>query len=754
MRRALTLILLATILTGCSSTEKELARADDYLAKGQHAAALVMYRNVLPRLDPIQRAQIADVHSKIAECLAASGRAAEAFSELQRALEQNPGSVMAHQRLSELYLASGNAARALQQAQVVLHVRPEDVDALTVSGAAYAQLANQEAALAALSRAMQLDPLRTNVAIALAELHARNGDMEQGRAVLLESSNRQAQNPEPRLALARLEESLGDNEAAERAYRMAVAVADTPETNLRLAQFLQRSSRITEAEQILKKLDGRERASTLEADFKISAGRIMEAVDAYMAVLQNGLTGRTARREPAPANRVIPRLVEAELEMASGLAARSPLQSAEAIARARSHLERHRAELDSATISVLEAEVALAQGDLARARVHAQAAVATSPEDAPPHYVLGLVKFQSGDKVGAQESWLGAIEQDTDFVPAQLAIASLALEMGEPRTAEEFSSAVVLDEPANLRALLLYARALAAQKRYPAAAGVLARAEALDKKRPEPHVAAGEIALDRGRPAEALVRFQQAVLLDPHSPAAIEGITRTYEHGDIDRPMLRQMEQIATNPPASAALMEVVGRLYLKKGWDADAVRALEHAMAIDGERPSAAAALMDAYLRTGRIDAAAETALRRNSGAGNLLAAVRAQQRNDHEAAIRHYEEAVRQGEPTGYAANNLAWLYAERGASLDRALHLARVAAEARPAEAAVVDTLGMVHLKRRDYSEAVTAFRRAVELAEQTNAPGMAQFRAHLAEAYALAGQPQDAAVERAKAGGSQP
>jgi tetratricopeptide (TPR) repeat protein len=368
--------------------------------------------------------------------------------------------------------------------------------------------------------------------------------------------------------------------------------------------------------------------------------------------------------------------------------------------------------------------------------------------------VLGLVHYRSGDKIAAQESWLSAVAENTDFVPALLAIAALSLEIDQPKSAEEFASSVVLEEPANLRALLLYARALAAQKRYPAAAGLLARAEAIDRNRPEPHLVAGDIALERGHFGKALVDFQKAVLLDPQSHEAVEGITRVYEKGRITRPMLQKMERVAGNPPPSAALMEVVGRLYLRNGWHHDAVRALERTLQIEEGRQSAATALVDAYMRTGQIATAAEAALRNSAGPAQMLAGVRAQRNNDVDAAITHFEAAVRQGDSTGYAANNLAWLYAQKGTSLDRALHLARTAAEARPAEAAIVDTLGMVHLKRREYSEAIGAFRRAVELAQNTGSHGLDTFRTHLVEAYTLAGQPDDAAAERAKAHGIQP
>ena len=65
---------------------------------------------------------------------------------------------------------------------------------------------------------------------------------------------------------------------------------------------------------------------------------------------------------------------------------------------------------------------------------------------------------------------------------------------------------------------------------------------------------------------------------------------------------------------------------------------------------------------------------------------------------AIEHYEKAValdpRVAAP---AANNLAWLYAENGENLDRALELAQIARAQLTGDAEPLDTLGWVYLKK---------------------------------------------------------
>ena len=56
------------------------------------------------------------------------------------------------------------------------------------------------------------------------------------------------------------------------------------------------------------------------------------------------------------------------------------------------------------------------------------------------------------------------------------------------------------------------------------------------------------------------------------------------------------------------------------------------------------------------------------------------------------------------GVAANNLAWIYAQRSINLDRALELAKSAHQSLSRDPGVMDTLGYVYLRRREYDQAI--------------------------------------------------
>jgi Flp pilus assembly protein TadD len=166
----------------------------------------------------------------------------------------------------------------------------------------------------------------------------------------------------------------------------------------------------------------------------------------------------------------------------------------------------------------------------------------------------------------------------------------------------------------------------------------------------------------------------------------------------------------------------------------------------MDEERDSAAEAMAKLYAGHGQMNAAADSAIRVRE-LSTLLAGVQAERTHDVAAAVGNYEAAVHGGDNSGVSANNLAWIYARQGRELDRALALAMHARELAPEDPAVLDTLGVVHLARREYSRAVSVLELARARAHakgQSGAAVLAEVNHHLAEAYLRAGQTEQAAL----------
>jgi tetratricopeptide (TPR) repeat protein len=296
------------------------------------------------------------------------------------------------------------------------------------------------------------------------------------------------------------------------------------------------------------------------------------------------------------------------------------------------------------------------------------------------------------------------------------------LRRGELNKAQEHIAAVVREEPANLEALLIYARVLEREGEFDAAQSIVKRALIIDPASVEANVIAGNIAMQRKANGAAFIAYEKALLFDGRSAEGIAGLLTVFVQGRPTRASIVRIERMAAAPPASAMLYEVAGRLYELGGMKSEAQRALRRSLALDAQRPTAELALW----KSGARDVALSPA-------------------GDQDVTLHDLERKLAMGDKTGIAANNLAFAYAERGVLLNRALELSLDAIHRMPAKAEPMDTLGFVFLKMRQYSAAADAFERALQLSPE--AVARRQILLHLADAYQASGE--DAKADSARA-----
>ena len=744
IHRPLAAILVTLFLFGCSQ-QRHFAIGNRLERAARYDDALASYQAALQQTPADDHRQESQIYYRMGECLIHLNRMAEAYVSYQKSVMVDFNNAQAHLRLGEFLLSAGVAERAREEAEIAMRIAGRDAESVALLGSTLQAMGDKPKAKEAYREALALDARHPSVAIALAELYNQEDDTSNAKQVLEQSAKANPEDAKPLLALARLHEQEGELTEAEDCYRRAVQVENTPESNLRLAQYLQRMSRVAEAEQVLRRVDvQRPSDPTALADFELIAGRAGSAADAYASALNSHPADKNASlREER--SRLATRIVEADVQVAG---TKSGAERSAAIQRAYDHLNRYQSMFDAATTAILQAEIALAEDNLPLASVKAAAAVALAPKSAAALYTQGVVRLRCSDPEGARKLWLAALDADSHFAPVRLALAEQTLGHGDAAGAESFVLPVVREEPGNIRALELFAQVLIAEKRYDSAMTLAKRARALDPDSPMPHVLMAEIAMAVHQDGAALIHFEQAILADPHSQEALDGLTRLYKTGNITRPMLLKMERVASAAPASATLMEIAGRLFADKHWYSDAQRCLAAALKLDPQRTTAAGELAEVFAATGDLAAAADSAEKTGGNSAALLAGVKAQGQNDVRSAIDNYERAVRGGEKTGVAANNLAWIYAQQGTNLQHALELAQTAQSISPHDPAVLDTVGFVHLRLREYSDAIKALESAKRMAVRNEADTqlLAQIREHLAEAYLRAGKNGRAAAER--------
>ncbi len=743
MRRVLVLSLLAISFfnSGCSRSH-QLEKAARYELQGDSSRALTIYQKLFVQSDSRDPHQQSELLTHIAACLEKLQRLPEAFAAYDKAVQLDSHNTRARVRLGEIYLLAGDPEQAGHQATELLkdsNANPSDAWALYGSAA---EAAGRDAvAREAYSRALERDPSRVQTAISLAELYNRSGDSDGARKVLLHSAAASPKSAQPWLALARLSEQMEDPVGAEQSYRKAVQVDDSAETNLRLAQFYERSAKIDEARALLRRVDQLRRdAPPSESDFDFSSERFGAASTGYLRALQseddkeNDPAARRQRRA------LVGRLIESELAAASA----DEVTRKQHLSTAQKYLSNYAADLDEAQRYLLQAEVALANDDLLQAALASTQALVKAPESASAHYIAGLIHERSSDLPEARAEYQAAIDADDDYVPARIASAELSLQEHDYAGAQQTIVLAVRHEPSNIPALILFARSLIGTGSYDSARNISRRIEALSPKNPYAHIIRGEAALAQHQYPSALIEFQQAVLLDLHSREAIDGLSRVYSVAHITRPMLLSMEKIGMAEPRSATLLEITGRNFINIRQYQDAERCLRESLAADPSRRTAAEWLARLQANQGDLASASRSvaAVREFSP---MLAGVEAEERNDLNSATARYEQAIRAGDNTGVAANNLAWLLAKQHRNLDHALELANRARELQPDNPAVLDTVGYVYLARREYTDAIKVLEHAQQLSSAKQFTDLAvagEVRRHLAEAYICTGQPERA------------
>jgi len=742
---ALSLFLIAAV--SCSRTKPDRLQAQQFENEEKWNQALTAYSQLVSETSPSRTSYLAELQSHMGHCLIELGRGTDALIALEKAVFLDANNSNAHLRMAQLFVIAGVPQRAEEHIAFVGALHPDDPEMLQVRAAMYAAEDHEDLAERDLTRAYQLSRNRERVAEQLTQFYVDENKPDKAIAILTTAARQNPRSSRLRLTLARLYETEGETAAAEAEYREAIALENTAENNQRLAQFLARNGRIIDAEAILRRTDANRSDSTAAADLELQSGHPREALRSYESTYGR-LSISTSSDVPAFSTQIAggalaARMIEADLALASG-------GDDFGVVAARKHLEQAGGNLDRGTQSLLKAEIDLLSGDLINAERNAADALNQGNTIAAAQYLLGEIAGRRGHQQEAVNRWESAVSANPNYVPARLALATAALRHHDGIKAEQEVVGVVRDEPANMTALLIYARALLLQERYDSARALCRRALAVNPQDAQVPMLLGDIALQQHQLAMALLEYEKAMLLQPHSEQAIEGLTSVYEKGGANEVLLRKLEKLAQNGTPSSRLMEITGRLYAWQHRYSDAARCLRRAAEMDPNRQSASLALAIAYSdkdpnATARDLLSQPEMARLGSSHGKdssaLIAALRAENRGDQAEAVKQYESAIRAGDPSGIASNNLAWLYASEGKQLNYALKLAQHALELNPGSPQVLDTIGMIQFENRQFSQAIASFQNGVRRASELQGMEAVQrtIEAHLTAALQVAGRP---------------
>jgi tetratricopeptide (TPR) repeat protein len=708
--------LLCLVLGGCAGSpqgrrERYLARGKEFLEKGDASRALLELKNAAG-VSPND----AEVYYQMGVAYQKAQDVRSAVLSFQKALAIDPKHAAAKLRLAEMMAAANDKSVLLEartRLEKIVRDSPASVDALDVLAISEIKLGKPEDAVRTLERSMEQFPGELNTSI----------------------------------LLARTRWDLKDKKGAEEALKKACEqLPKSAAAHQILGQFYLTGNRLPEAGAELRlalKLDPKSGpALAALARLQLVEGNREEAVKSYRQLA--ALPGYQAAyglflfrsRSPEDGVREFER---AARENPDNRELRTYLVTAY-------HELKRPADIDRVLGAALKknpkdvlaleqrAEISIERGDYHAAETDLDTAahfLASAPE-------LHYLRAQLYRLRGEAHPYRQELSETLRLAPNVLTIR---IELAFSMMSEKGGSALdVLDAAAKsqksampflaARNWALYMKGDLAEMRQGIDAGL-----ALGRS-PEFLVQDGLWKLRVGGAAAAQAPLEEALKIAPDDLLALQALNQTYVARNSGPQGLAKVREYAARAPKSAPIQIYLGQLLLAGGDLNQARSFFLAAKSADPKSNQPELALIKVDYRERKLDDARvklEAILSAEPGNSTALLwlGIVAEAKGDRAAAIGYYRKAVTSNPDEPEACNNLAYLLAESGASLDEPLKYAQRAAELAPQSPAYADTLGWILYRQGLYASAVTYL-------EQASAnPGDVRWRYHLAMAYVKAG-----------------
>jgi tetratricopeptide (TPR) repeat protein len=709
-------LMMATLACGGTASERRdsfLHAGDTAVAAGKTSEAIIAFRNAV-QVDPVS----ADARLRLAASLTKAGDARGALGEYVRAADLKPDDLELQIQTGNLLLAVAKLDDARTRAERVLQKNPSHVEAHVLLGNALGGYQNLDQALGQMEEAIRLDPARAASHMQLAIVQQAQGRNTEAEAEFKKAIELSPAWPGGHMALGSFYVSVGRladaGVALDATLALEPAHAGANRTKAVLA-FL--SGRPGDAEAYLKRLAESSSAVPPQialGDYYFAVSKLKEATAIFERL------SKDSRNQSA----VMPRLIRAYATAGNTKAARD-LVSRLLQENPGNH-----------SIRTLESQLLLDEGHREKALSSAQLAVKGDPASAVAQFTLGKTYAAVGDRSGAEAAFREVLKINPRAVPAQVELSTLRL--GENggndslRIAEEATNAA----PGSYDAKLALIRSLLA-------AGDLTRAEReiqqLQNQKPTAagYAQVGGLALARFEYAKAKAAYDKAIELDSGLIEALAGqLSVDLKTGNAAGARARLSQRLSAGTP-TVELLLLAARTYMSLNDLKESETILRRAIEVEPASLAAYSMLAQTYLRLRRPDDAIvefdRLASRQSRPIGALTASgtILQAQGKTREARER-YERVIGLDPSAPVAANNLAWIYAESGEHLSKAVELAQAALERLPDTPDVLDTLGWAHYKGDTPAMAVRPLTRCIAVA-----PAYAPCYYHLGLAQAKLG-----------------
>ena len=750
---ALLLVAVAFATAACSNPEEtkaeHLKRGEAYLTEKKFQEASLEFRNAAQIDD-----KLAQAHWGLARAYEGMGQFTQVFEELRRTVALDANNLDARVRLGNYYVIAFQQFKddkyrdeAQRLVKEVLEKDQNHIEGHILNGTVLYAFGKREEALAALNRAVELNPQRIESLMSLALFHRQVNDPAKAEEVY-----KRALSINDRSALAHLEYakffiSQNRQDMAEVEFKRAVEVEpQNRDARLSLASFYLVNKQLDRAEEAFKALaeldrDRPEGRSVL-ADFYASVGRYDEAANIYQETVSKSADYARGRH----------RLAELLLQRGDQTGAMAQVEEA---------LKRNSSDREAL---ILRARLRLNQDRAKEAIEDLKQVLKIEPRDQAGLYFMAEASFRAG-QMEQSRIFAGDLEKYyPDYLPAKLMQVQINLAAGDSANAGRLANDLLarLEKAApdartspqllyELRAKTLTARATTYLQAKPpntsAARADFTAARDLAPNAPASHVNLAAVALAERKADEAMQHYERALSIDAANFDALNGIVNLYgAQQSLDKAHARVDQAIAARPN-TASLYFLKAQVYGTQQDAQNAEATLRRTLELDSTFTPAISALGNLYINTNRPDEAIAEFRRMSEKRPDdptpyLLIGMVEDSRKNYDASTEAYKRALTLNAETTFAANNLAWNYAEHGkGNLDEAVRLAQGVVQKFPDEPGYADTLGWVYYKKGLHAAAVEQLQKAVK---QTTARGAdsALYRYHLGMSLAALGRKPEA------------
>ena len=349
-------------------------------------------------------------------------------------------------------------------------------------------------------------------------------------------------------------------------------------------------------------------------------------------------------------------------------------------------------------------------------------------QDAVIAYQLGRAHLLKGHTEQAVTHLGEAIRRNNSFLPARLLLAEIRANQGRYGEVLRYLDEILAIDSGNSRVRLLRAATLRNLKRYPDARTELTQLLQRAPQDVDVQVELGLLNLAEGRLSDAEAVFGQLYRSRGLDLRPAAGLVRVYSAQHQYAKAIRLLNEEVKKNPTSQSARQALTTVALQAGDVPLALAQLQQIVALDPRNVMAYAQIGQLQAHQGNVNEGLES-LRKAADLApkdvNVLlafaAGLQAAGRLQEAESVLQRALALEPENPV--VLNNLAYLFAESGNSLDEALRMARTASQKQPSNPHFMDTLGMVYLKRNMADNALPIFRSLA-----TTEPNNPTFRMH--------------------------